>query len=121
VSLLQRSNQEWKVWLFVVMLILGSATTLFQGFLYEPLGKEMAIRIAVAGMGLIVVGFVWTGIAVKCPKCQLKIFWHAITKEGFFSWFSWLLQVEACPHCGYNKSSPPTAPPKRKNKGLKRP
>jgi hypothetical protein len=119
-SLLQRSNQQWKVWLFAALLVLGSAACLFQGFLYEPLGREAAMQIAVGGMGLVIGSFLWAGGAVKCPKCELKIFWHAIKKEGFLSWFAWLLQVESCPQCGYN-DAPRTLAPKRKAKGLKRP
>lgn len=119
-TLLQRSNQQWKIWLFGAMLVLGSAASLLQGFLYEPLGRELAMQIAVAGMGLVVGSFLWAGLNVKCPKCELKIFYHAIRKEGFFSWFAWLLQVETCPQCGYT-DPPRTAVPKRKAKGLKRP
>lgn len=119
-SLLERSGQVWKIWLFGAMLVLGSAASLLQGFMVEPLGREMAMRAAVAGMGLVAGSFLWAGFAVRCPKCDLKLFWHALRKEGFFSWFAWLLQVEDCPHCGH-AAAPRTTAPRRKAKGLKRP
>ena len=102
------------------MLVAGSAATLLQGFLYGPLGKEVAMQIAVAGMVLVVASFVWAGLAIRCPKCDLKIFFHALTKEGFFSWFAWLLQTESCPKCGHPETSR-RAGSRSKAKGLKRP
>jgi hypothetical protein len=120
VSLLQRTNQLWKIYVFVGALVLGCAATLLQGFLYEPLGKEVAIKIAVAGMALIIGTFLWTGHSIRCPKCQRKIFYYALTQKGFFNWFAWLLQQEHCPQCG-QAEAPRTASRRRKTKGLKRP
>jgi drug/metabolite transporter (DMT)-like permease len=120
VNLLQRTNQSWKIWLFAALLLVGCAATLLQGFLYKPLGKELAIQIAVGGLGLLIGGFIWAGGSVRCPKCELKILLHAVTKEGFFTWFSWLLQVESCPKCGYGEAPRKTSS-RRKVKGLKRP
>ena len=120
VSLLQRTNQLWKIYVFVGALVLGCAATLFQGFLYEPLGKEVAIKIAVAGMALIIGIFLWAGQSIRCSKCQLKIFFYALTHKGFFAWFAWLLQEENCPQCG-PAEAPRSTRSKRKTKGLKRP
>ena len=119
-NLLQRTNQGWRAWLFVVMLILGGVASLLQGFLYEPLGKEVAIQIAVAGIGLIVGSFIFAGLSIVCPKCELKLFFHAFRERGFFSWFSWVLEMESCPRCGHPEKPRP-AGSRRKAKGLKRP
>lgn len=119
-SLLQQSNQLWKVWLFGVMLILGCAATMLQGFLYEPLGRELAMQVAFAGMGLVIGAFFWAGVAILCPKCRLKLAWHAFREHGFFSWFAWLLQADSCPKCDYN-AAPRKSAPGRRAKGLKRP
>ena len=119
-SLLQRSNQLWKIYVFGGALVLGCAATLLQGFLYEPLGKEVAMKIAVAGMALVIGSFIWTGLNIRCPKCQLKIFFYALKHKGFLAWFSWLLQAEECPQCG-QVEAPRTASVRRKAKGLKRP
>jgi hypothetical protein len=118
VTLLQRTSQSWKVYLFVILLIMGAGMSLCQGFLYGPLGKELAMKVALAGSGLVVIAFIWTALAVRCPKCQLKLFMHAIRFEGFFRWFAWLLQVEACPKCGHG-AAPPTQMTRKKVKGLR--
>jgi hypothetical protein len=120
VNLLQRTNQAWKAWIFVVMLILGGVASLLQGFLYASLGREIAIQIAVAGIGLVVGSFLFAGLSITCPKCELKLFLHAFREKGFFSWFSWILQMESCPRCGHPESPRPVGA-RRKSKRLKRP
>lgn len=118
-NLLQRTDQAWKVWLFVVMLVLGGAASLLQGFLYDALGKERAIQLAFAGIGLIIGSFIFAGFSIACPKCGLKLFPHAFRTQGFFTWFSWILQQESCPRCNHPEVPRPVAA-KRKAKGMKR-
>lgn len=121
-TFLQRTGQLWKVVLFGAALVLGCFATLFQGFLYAPLGKELAMQIAIGGMVLMVGSFAWAGLNIRCPKCQLKIFFYALRKQGFFSWFAWLLQQEDCPQCGDGGVGRPRAAGRnRQPKGLKRP
>lgn len=120
-TLLEQTGQGWKVWVFGVLLVLGSAATLLQGFLYAPLGRELAMQVAVAGMGMVVGAFVWAALGIRCPQCALKLFYHALRKQGFFSWFAWLLQAESCPGCGYGAAPRPPRPARRKARGLKRP
>lgn len=119
-SLLQRTEQTWKIYLFMGLFALGCAATLLQGFFYAPLGKELAMQIGLGGIFLIVGSFVWTGQNLTCPKCHLKLFYHAFRKQGFFSWFSWLLLLEQCPQCSHGETTRSTGSRKRA-KGLKRP
>lgn len=49
------------------------------------------MQIAIGGMVLLAGSFVWTGMSIVCPKCQLKLFFHALRNKGFFVWFSCLL------------------------------
>lgn len=119
-TLLERTDQNWKIYLFMGLFVLGSLATLLQGFLYEPLGKELAMQIAMGGIFLVVGSFIWTGQNVTCPQCALKLFYHAFRFHGFFRWFAWLLEQESCPKCGYGTAQRSTGPGK-KAKGLKRP
>ena len=43
-TLLQRSDQTWKIYLFMALFVLGSLATLLQGFLYASLGRELAMQ-----------------------------------------------------------------------------
>jgi hypothetical protein len=118
-TLLQHTGQLWKIYVFGAALIVGSLATLCQGFLYGPLGKELAMQITLGGMALIIGSFMWAGLNIRCSQCQLKIFFYALRKKGFLSWFAWLLQQEECPQCGSGRPRP--VGPGRKAKGLKRP
>ncbi|MCM2263747.1 MAG: hypothetical protein NDI73_00990 [Desulfuromonadales bacterium] len=119
-NLLQRTNQAWKAWVFVAMLTVGGIVSLLQGFLYASLGKELAIPIAVVGIGLVIGSFIFAGFSIVCPKCELKLFIHAFRERGFLSWFSWIVEQESCPRCGHPEK-PRTVGAKRKTKGMKRP
>lgn len=100
-SLLERSNQRWKLYLFITLMALGAGVTLFQGFLYEPLGRELTLQLVVGGMLLIIATFVWAGGSIVCPACSQKLLFYALFKVGFGTWFVWLLSEEQCPKCGF--------------------
>lgn len=79
---------------------LGAGLTLFQTLLRRRIDEETMTLILIGAMLLVVSVFTWAYNFIKCPNCELKIFWHAIRKEGLGSWFAWLLNLEECPHCG---------------------
>lgn len=99
-SLMKRTNQLWKLYVFATLMALGAGTTLFQSLLHGRFGKEITTYLAIGGMLLVTGVFAWAYIFITCPNCKLKIFWHAITKEGLGSWFPWLINQEECPQCG---------------------
>ena len=119
-TLLQRTNQLWKIYLFAVLFVLGCAAALLQGFFYAPLGTELAMQIGLVGVGLVVGSFVWAGQSVTCPKCQAKLMYHAFRHQNFSRWLSWLVEQEVCPKCGYGKVAR-TSGARKKAKGLRRP
>ncbi len=43
----------------------------------------------------------WLGYAVTCPKCNLRILFHAMTSQSAGQWLHWSLQVPECPRCGH--------------------
>jgi hypothetical protein len=108
VSLLKCSGQRWKIFLFITLMGLGAVVTLFQGFLYGPLGQDLTVRLVVGAMFLIITTFVWAGQSIVCPQCHLKLLYHAIIKVGFASWYVWLLTAEQCPKCRYSGQTIPT-------------
>lgn len=108
-SLIERSKQRWKISLFIALLGVGAGVTLFQGFLYTPLGKELTTQLVVGGMVLIAATFYWAGQNIVCPQCGLKLLYYAITKVGLGTWYVWLLSEEKCPDCGYSGHAPSAA------------
>lgn len=101
-SLLAVSQQRWKLFLFLAVMALGAAVTLLQGFLYAPLGKAPVQQLVLGALAAIVGTLLWACLDLVCPRCRLKLLWHAVAKVGFASWFAWLLTTETCPGCGYS-------------------
>ena len=114
VSLLERSNQRWKIFLFIALMALGAGVTLLQGFLYAPLGRELTLQLVIGGMILLPATFIWACGSIVCPSCAQKLLIYAITKVGLGTWFVWLMTEEQCPKCGY--SGRPETSAKRKGK-----
>jgi DNA-directed RNA polymerase subunit RPC12/RpoP len=95
---------------------IGAGVTLFQGFLYDPLGKELTTQLVVGGMVLIAATFYWAGQNIVCPQCKLKLLYYSITKVGLGTWYVWLLSEEKCPECGYSGQPTPESKGRRKSK-----
>lgn len=109
-TLLQRTRQVWKLYVFVTLMALGAGITLLQSFLYRFLEKETITYLVIGGMILVIGVFAWAYASITCPNCKLKLFWHSITKEGLGTWFTWLVNLETCPHCE-NRDGRPASPP----------
>jgi hypothetical protein len=79
--------------------LIGGGVILFQGALYEPLGKETTMLLVgfggLFGMG----GFLAAIFSIKCPNCKLKLFYFAIRNQKLNSWLTWLIELEECPQC----------------------
>ena len=120
-SLLKRTNQLWKLYLFVASMALGAGITLFQSFLHRLLDKETIINLVIGGMVLMIGVFAWAYAFITCPNCNLKIFWHSISEEGLGKWFTWLINLEKCPQCGSRDGlpAPDVKRGKSKARGLK--
>jgi hypothetical protein len=99
-SLLERTGQLWKLYVFGAAMAIGGGLTLFQSFLAGQFGKEYTSTIALSGMALVAGGIAWAAVFITCPNCKVKLFWHALTKKGLGGWFGWLINQEECPHCG---------------------
>ncbi len=118
-SLLERSKQRWKIYLFITLMGIGAGITLLQGFLYDPLGRELTTQLAVGAMVVIVATFIWAGQNIVCPHCGLRLLYYSITKVGLGTWYAWLLTEEKCPTCGFDGHSTPKAA-KQDKSGKKR-
>jgi len=98
-TLLKRTDQLWKLYVFVALMALGAGVTLFQGFLYRVMDKETITYLVIGGMLLVTGVFAWAYSSIICPACKLKLLWYSITKEGLGTWFTWLINLEKCPQC----------------------
>ena len=114
--MLKRTNQFWKLYVFVTSMVLGAGITLFQGFLDRLFAKETITSLVIGGVLLVIGAFAWAYTSITCPNCKLKLFWYSISKEGLGTWFIWLTHLEKCPRCGSGDGLPA---PSSKRRGTK--
>lgn len=79
--------------------MVGGSVILFQGALYDLIGKETTMLIVGLGGLLGMGGFIGAIFSIKCPDCKLKLFYFAVQKQKLGSWLTWLLTLEKCPQC----------------------
>ena len=109
-SLLRRTDQTWKLNLFVACLALGVGITLFQWMLTEPLGEELTVKIVVGVLFLVIMRVACACLFIVCPRCNLRLIPHALRTAGLGGWFNWVRDVEACPGCGSEDGFSPAPP-----------
>ena len=67
-----------------------------------PIDSDVSLlMLSLGGIALVVSGFVWLSIMIRCPRCQARIFWRAIAGEPLGSWYDGLLG-STCPACRYD-------------------
>ena len=62
----------------------------------------ISVTAVLIGFVVVAVSLLWAGFAVNCPKCHLKLIFHAMTKESASGWLGWVLLCSKCPRCGYD-------------------
>lgn len=114
-SLMQRTAQRWKLYLFISAMGVGATVTLLQVFLGDLLEKDVITALVIGGMVLVIATFAWACTTIICPHCQEKLLWYSIVKVGLGTWFNWLTELEHCPACGSRDGTPPS--PAKRGKG----
>lgn len=95
------SPQKWKLWLCLAataaigLLLFGPAT-----WISEVFGIDGARVVLAMLLGACLLWFA-AARSIKCPACSLSLVWHGMRWQPASHWLSWLLDVKACPHCGF--------------------
>jgi hypothetical protein len=96
----RRSGQGWKLVLAAFMLFGGGGLVLTAAHgLSETsplLGFEWVFAGVVAGLGG---GLAWPAYSIRCRRCGLKLFWHAIAARSHDEGLLWFLLFDRCPRC----------------------
>ena len=91
-SLLTKTAQTWKV-------LLSSATVICGGIvMLTGIFRESALP-GIGGFLIATVGFSLLCTAVKCPSCNARWAWIALSTQGVGKWFDWLIRLNECPKC----------------------
>ena len=92
-----------------------SAVLTAVGFLTMVVGTRLSIlnapdffafELAMAGTLLgLVFGVVYPSWAIRCPNCQCRWVWWAMSRKESGAWLDSLLRMEECPRCGFGTAS----------------
>lgn len=100
-SLLKTTNQMWKLYLPMTMMVICGGGILFQGTLSELIGKGTTLTLVGLGGLFGMASFILATFWIRCPKCKLKLFYFAVSKQELGSWLPWLLSQKTCPKCNF--------------------
>lgn len=98
-TVLQRSGQEWKLYLGVVLMLTGVAITARAPSAGLPPLWE--ILMLLGGLTLIFGAGAWLALSVRCPRCSARWLWLAATTESAGGLLSGKFAPTKCPACGY--------------------
>lgn len=85
----------------IIVTVVGAAFTfgpLISAF--EPEDPIVGIAIVLVGIALGIAGSAWLCVRIKCPRCDVRIFWEAISRNSVSGWDR-DLYGPTCPNCGY--------------------
>jgi hypothetical protein len=100
-SFIKASKQIWKIVISMTPIAICGLIVIFQSYLYEPIGEDLTMSIVLSSTILGMVFFIWGCLFIRCPKCKLRLFWHAVTKQDSGVWVTWLFSFVECPRCQY--------------------
>lgn len=85
-SVIARTGQSWKLWLAILLMLIGS---------FAPLWPRFGINWTL-GTVLVVVGYAFGIWYITCPKCRNRWFWSAALDATLYRP---LFKSSACPSC----------------------
>jgi hypothetical protein len=105
-SWLARTGQVWKIWILVLLAVIGSGLLVadwFPGGLLATILRAFVSQRLDWGLCILVYGVVilvpWMLLAIKCPNCRRRPVLHLVRSHDFRKWFPTLLSMETCPLC----------------------
>ncbi len=101
VPIIQVSGQRWKATLGRVMLVVGLLAISFSASHARPPSTEGVFVVMLAGLALVIAGFAFPCLAIRCPQCAARWYWKAVSQEKASRWYAVTFGQCSCPVCGY--------------------
>jgi hypothetical protein len=95
------THQGWKLALPFAVVAIAGLIILSQGMIRARLGPEVTTRLLLCATLVGLGAFSFPTIALRCPRCEAKLFWQAVRTQGASAWLPWLLSLRHCPSCAY--------------------
>jgi hypothetical protein len=100
-SILNRTNQAWKVRIANLIALLGTALFVSHFIYNRDTWQYMDLKTA-GGLILLSTLYCIFSYSIKCPKCRLSWWWHAIKSSLGSGEFKKLFTQKECPNCGFS-------------------
>jgi len=99
-SIINKTGQMWKFYLWFLASLIGGISIFAMVKLIDSLPMSYGITLFLVAIVSELAGMTFAILAIRCPKCKMRWFWHAIRREHFNGWLVWLLTQNECPSCG---------------------
>ncbi len=100
-SILNRTNQAWKVRIANLFALLGTALFVSHFIYNRDTWQHMDLK-TVGGLILLSTLYFIFSYSIKCPKCRLSWWWRAIKSSLGSGEFKKLFTQKECPSCGFS-------------------
>ena len=99
-SILNKSNQSWKLSIGMFISIIASIAVLYMAFNTKNYTPAQFLMMFAGCIVLMVGSIVWQAYSIRCSRCREKWFLIAIARQKSSRWLTWLLSQTQCPNCG---------------------
>ena len=100
VTLLEKTNQLWKLYLVFAIAIIPLLVIEFAGAFFG-LKAHLILGVPVGA------AFVVACVSIRCEICGTRWLWMAIKDRWNKDWDEWVLRLEECPVCVPHSQTPP--------------
>ena len=100
---LVKTNQVWKLWIFLLLLALSFVSLLCKWMIVEGIWIPNRVGATEFSVASVVLGFgslIWLCKSLKCPECGYKPTWPILKSAPASKWNAVLIKLEHCPKCG---------------------
>ena len=96
-SILEKSNQTWKLVGGLASMAFGFAVMIFG---LAHLERPQGFTITLVGMAVDLGAGIAAALSIRCPSCGARWLWLAVRTQEHSRWLNWLSAQAVCPRCG---------------------
>ena len=105
-SFIYATGQRWTLVLPLSLMSLVGGAILLQPLIREYLGPVLTMKVVLLSTFVGLFALLFPCVALRCPRCKLKLLWRAVSTQPSGSWLLWLLSLQRCPECRHAPVAP---------------
>jgi hypothetical protein len=94
------SGQFWKIGVAGLSILFAAGFTIASWLEWSGVGDLngwVTVATVITPLGAVA----FASWAIRCPTCDARWIWIAVSERDYGEWLSWALGLEFCPRCGY--------------------